>query len=434
MEELRGKKLLLTGATLFSMFFGAGNLIFPPFLGAQAGVNTWPMAMLGMALSAIALPVLGVVAAARAGGLERLAGRVGRRFAFLFTILVYLSIGPCLAIPRTASTSFEMAVPPFLGGGLESWTGLLQLVYSLVFFGLAFLVALRPEKLTQRLGKFLCPCLLLLIVVVFAACLLYPVGTYGPATGAFQVQPLAQGFIDGYQTMDTIAALNFGIVVAINIRAFGITDQRAVTRGTIRAGWIAGGMFLVVYSMLAHVGALSGGAFPGSSNGTEVLTRLVPALFGPWGSVILALIFVIACFNTCVGLISSCSQYFHTQFPRLSYRAWAAFFSAVSVLISNAGLDLILRFSVPVLGIIYPVAIVLILLSFFQRWLEGMAYVYPVSIAVTGLFSVLYALRDLGAPLDFLAAVPLSAQGLGWVLPSLAGVAVGLALSALRRR
>ena len=161
---------------------------------------------------------------------------------------------------------------------------------------------------------------------------------------------------------------------------------------------------------------------------------MVPALFGPWGSVILALIFVIACFNTCVGLISSCSQYFHTQFPRLSYRAWAAFFSAVSVLISNAGLDLILRFSVPVLGIIYPVAIVLILLSFFQRWLEGMAYVYPVSIAVTGLFSVLYALRDLGAPLDFLAAVPLAAQGLGWVLPSLAGVAVGLALSALRRR
>ena len=162
MQKLHGKDLLFVGFTLFSMFFGAGNLIFPPFLGAQAGTNAW-FAFLGFALSAIGLPVLGVIAIARAGGLSTLAGRVHPRFAAVFTLLCYLSIGPCLAIPRTASTSFEMFAP-LIGGGAAK-----QLLYSVVFFAVAFLVALRPEKLTDRLGKLLCPTLIVLILVLFGA-------------------------------------------------------------------------------------------------------------------------------------------------------------------------------------------------------------------------------------------------------------------------
>ena len=148
-QALRGKKLLLVGFTLFSMFFGAGNLIFPPFLGAQAGTALWP-AFVGFAVSAIGLPIAGVAAVARAGGLPALAGRVHPRFAQVFAVLVYLSIGPCLAIPRTASTSFEM-LTPLVG---RSTTG--QFLYSLVFFAAAYFVALKPEKLTQRLGRILC--------------------------------------------------------------------------------------------------------------------------------------------------------------------------------------------------------------------------------------------------------------------------------------
>lgn len=168
MQDLRGKKLVLLGFTLFSMFFGAGNLIFPPHLGAQAGANLWP-AFAGFAVSAIGLPIMGVAAVANADGLDRLASRVHPKFALAFAILVYLSIGPCLAIPRTASTSFEMLVP-LLGGGRG-----LQLGYSVVFFAAAFLVALRPEKLTDRLGHVLCPALIALILILFAGCLLHPV-------------------------------------------------------------------------------------------------------------------------------------------------------------------------------------------------------------------------------------------------------------------
>ena len=431
MKKLSRRVQLLLGFTLFSMFFGAGNLIFPPGVGAQAGTLTWP-AMAGMAVSAVGLPVLGVVAVARSGGLDALGDRVHPLFSKVFTIVAYLAIGPCLAIPRTASTSFEMAVPPFVGA--EAPLALLQLIYSLVFFALALTVALRPEKLTDRLGKIMCPILLVLILVTFIGTLIDPLEGYGaPQSELYAAAPVARGFLDGYQTMDTIAALVFGIIIALNIRARGVEEDGDVVRYTVRSGWMAGVLLLAVYAMLAHIGALSGGAFPGATNGAEVLTNLIPALFGTPGSLLLAAIFIIACFNVCVGLICSCAEYFNLICPRLSYRVWAVLFAVVSMLIANAGLDMILKVSVPALSIIYPVAIALIALSFFQRWLEGRPMVYPVTILLTGIASILYTLRDLkalpAAASDLLGALPLAGQGLGWVLPALVGTALGLLLS-----
>jgi len=212
MEQLSKQKLVLVGLTLFSMFFGAGNLIFPPYLGASAGTNTW-IAMAGFAVTAIGFPVLGVVAVARSGGLDKLAGRVHPRFAFIFTLLIYLSIGPCLAIPRTASTSFEMAVVPFLKE--EGSGAFTQFLYSAVFFSIAFAVSLKPDKLTDRLGKILTPCLLALIVVIFAGCMVHPAGSYGVPAKSYGSNPFVKGFLEGYLTMDTIAALNFGIIISL---------------------------------------------------------------------------------------------------------------------------------------------------------------------------------------------------------------------------
>ena len=435
MKKLSKRVQLLLGFTLFSMFFGAGNLIFPPGVGAQAGNLTW-LAMAGMAVSAVGLPVLGVVAVALSGGLDTLGDRVHPLFSMVFTIVAYLAIGPCLAIPRTASTSFEMAVPPFVGA--DAPIGMLQILYSLVFFTLALVVALRPEKLTDRLGKIMCPILLLLIVVTFIGSLVDPLEGYGaPQSELYAAAPVARGFLDGYQTMDTIAALVFGIIIALNIRARGVEEDSDVVRYTVRAGWMAGVLLLVVYAMLAHIGALSGGAFPGATNGAEVLTNLVPALFGTPGSVLLAAIFVIACFNVCVGLISSCAEYFNMICPKLSYRTWAILFAAVSMLIANAGLDLILSLSVPVLSIIYPVAIALIALALLQQWVGRRPLVYPVTVLFTGVASVLYTLRDLkvlpAALSDLLGALPLAEQGLGWLLPALVGMVVGLALPQRKR-
>ena len=421
MQKLSGKNLLLVGFTLFSMFFGAGNLIFPPHLGAQAGTSLWP-AFAGLAVSAVGLPIAGVVAVARAGGLDKLAGRVHPVFAMVFTILVYLSIGPCLAIPRTASTSFQMLVP-LIGGG----TGL-QLAYSVLFFAAAFLVALRPEKLTDWLGRILCPCLIVLIVVLFAGCLIHPLAAhYGTPSAEYAALPAVQGILYGYQTMDTLAGLNFGAVIALNIRARGVTESRAVESGTIRAGFIAGGLLLVVYAMLGHAGALTGAAVPGLATGADVLTVLADRLFGKAGLVLLAAIFVLACFNTCVGLIACVGEYFHTLVPSVPYPAFAGFFAAASMLISNLGLADILWLSVPVLNALYPVAILLICLSFVPELEQRHPLVYPLCIGCTALQSVASAL-PLG-PLSALAkALPLGAVGFGWVLPAAVGILAGMLL------
>lgn len=420
MQKLSGKNLLLVGFTLFSMFFGAGNLIFPPHLGAQAGANLWP-AFAGLVVSAICLPIAGVVAVARAGGLQQLASRVHPVFALVFTILVYLSIGPCLAIPRTASTSFQMLVP-LTGGGAG-----LQLVYSILFFTAAFLVALRPEKLTDFLGRILCPCLIVLIVVLFTGCLVHPLAAYyGTPSTEYASLPAVQGILYGYQTMDTLAGLNFGAVIALNIQARGVTERSAVEHGTIRAGFLAGALLLVVYAMLGHAGAQTGAVHPGLSTGAEVLTVLAQDLFGQVGLVLIAAIFVIACFNTCVGLIACVGQYFHQLLPRIPYPAIAAFFAGASMLISNIGLAGIIRLSTPVLNAIYPVAIVLIVLSFVPG-LEHRRAVYPLCVGFTAVQSVAAAL-PLG-PLSALAnALPLAGMGFGWVVPAVVGLVIGICL------
>ena len=430
MQQLSRRSRLLVGLTLFSMFFGAGNLIFPPFLGTQAGAATW-IAMAGFALTAVGFPILGVIAVSRAGGLDQLAGRVCPPFAFGFTLLIYLSIGPGLAIPRTASTSFDMAVLPFLPEGTSVTLPLA--LYSAVFFAVALSLALRPEKLSDRLGKITTPCLLFLLLIILAACLIRPMGAYAAPTGDYASAPLIAGFLGGYQTMDTIAALNFGIVITLNIRARGVTEPGSIMRETMRAGLLAGGLLLVIYAALAHFGALTSGAASGAENGAQTLTFLVDFLFGPVGSALLAAIFVLACMNTCVGLLSCCSEYFSTLCPRLGYRGWVILFAVVSLLVSNLGLTRILALSVPVLNAIYPVAIVLILLALLHRWLGRFPLVYPAAILCTGVVSVLCALVKAKVPLlqlgALVQALPLYEEDLAWLLPAAAGLLAGVLLS-----
>lgn len=438
MTSLPLKSRLLVGLTLFSMFFGAGNLIFPPFLGFQAGSATWT-AMAGFALTAIAFPVLGVMAVARSGGLDTLAGRVHPVFAAIFTFLIYLSIGPCLAIPRTASTSFEMAVSPFFRGAdalTGSWLGLdygtlAQALYSVVFFLVAGWIALDPGKLTQRLGKILGPTLLTLIAILTLATVFSPLAESYPAPMAhYASDAFFPGFIDGYQTMDTIAALNFGLIIALNIRAFGVKDDNAVVAETLKAGLIAGVLFAIVYGALAWLGMQSVGAGFSAENGAQTLTEVARAQFGALGMVLLGAAFFIACLNTCIGLLSACSNYFKTIFPVLGYKAWLAVFVLTSMVISNAGLTTILKLSIPVLVAIYPVALVLIILGLLHFVLPRLATPYKLPIAITALVSIAsaYVMTGLAGAASLgeaLKHLPLSDVGLEWFIPALVATVVG---------
>lgn len=424
---------LLMILTVFSLFFGAGNLIFPPFLAAQAGQNTWP-AMAGFCLTAVGFPVLGIMAVTRAGDLHRLAARVHPAFAAVFPLLIYLAIGPGLAIPRTASTSFEMVAQAALEGStrLPLW----QLAYSLVFFAVAGLIALKPDALTQRLGKVLCPLLLALIGALFVGCLLAP-HPYGAVAASYQTHPVIHGFLDGYQTMDAIAALVFGSVIALNLRALGLTEAHAIRTEAALDGVGAGVLLGVVYLCLAHIGGVSGGAWPGAKNGAQVLSQLAGSVYGRGGMALLAAIFVVACLNTCVGLLSSCASYFHQRLPKVSYPAWVALFALISVGISNVGLNQILALSVPVLNLLYPIVLVLILLAYLPKT-ETLPLLYP--IAGWGTLAVSAALLAAKAGVlpaaltDGLRALPLYAQGLGWLCPCLVFLALGAGLSLLKQR
>lgn len=429
MEKFDKKDRVLIGITLFSMFFGAGNLIFPPFLGAQAG-SKMPEAFLGFAVSAVFLPILGVVAVTKSGGLEELASRVHPKFSYFYIMILYLAIGPFLAIPRTAGTSFSIAVLPFWNGTGTVW--LVQLLYSLVFFAAAAQIALHPERLTEYLGKRLTPILLALIIVIFAASLLYPAGGAKNPAEMYQNLPVVSGFLEGYQTMDTLAALNFGMIIAMNIQAKGVKNKKSVMKETVNAGWIAGIVLLLVYGMLSYIGMSFGGRFPGSSNGTEILTGTVTVLFGKAGLVILAVIFVIACFNTCVGLFSCCGNYFHKIFPKVSYKKWVYLFAVVSMVISNIGLNQILEFSVPILHMLYPLAIVLIFLACVHQWIAECPLVYPCSMLLCGISSFVTVLDRKGLVFPVITRgmrmIPGYEMGFGWVIPSVMGIVLGIVL------
>lgn len=349
------------------MFFGAGNLIFPPFFGYEAGANTVP-AFIGFSLTAVVCPVLGVAAVAKVGGLERLFDRVHPKLGLVFAVIVNLCIGPMLAIPRTAGTSYSMF--SFLTDRLGEGTVLgmnvqilARTLFSLVFFLAAGTIAKKPEKLRELLGKKLTPILLVLILAMFGASLLHPGLPMAETVEKYQSGALMKGFVDGYQTMDTMAALVFGIIIAMNLRDMGIDDGNTIARETIRAGVIAGVFLIIIYGMLAYLGVISGSLVSGAENGTDILTAVCLRFFGAGGAVLLAAIFFIACFNVCVGLISSCSEFFAMRIGLMSFDNWRRLLTVWSFGISIIGLNTILAISVPILSLVYPVAIAIIVVN-----------------------------------------------------------------------
>ena len=415
-NEIGKRDLLVVSVMLFALFFGAGNLIFPPFLGQNAGRNTLP-AMAGFLATAVILPVLGVVVVARFDGLERLGQQVDKRFALVFTVLIYISIGPGLGIPRAASVPFEMAVAPYLPEGAKA--SLWMAGYSLVFFLVALWLCLNPGKLVNRIGRGLTPALLTLLALLFVCFLFRGETEVAAPQDSYAAAPLLKGFTEGYNTLDTIAALNFGLVISTTLGSFGLREKRDRMRYTILAGVLAGAILVLVYAMLSYMGMCSSGVYAVQENGAWTLRCIVYQVFGSTGAVLLAAIFTLACLTTCVGLINSISQYFSMLFKKVSYRAWVYIITFFSFLICNLGLNMILSISVPILNAIYPVSIVLILLGLSHDLWKRNRFVYPMTVLGTAVVSTLYALSDAGVPLGALETalhkLPLYKLGFGWL-------------------
>ncbi len=438
-ERLTRNEYVLVASMLFGMFFGAGNLIFPVYLGQAAG-SALPAAAAGFLVTGVGFPLLAVAAlgVSRSEGLLELSGKVGRRYGVFFTCLLYLTIGPFFAVPRCASVPFTVGVLPLLGPGSD--TALPQLVFTMVFFLLAAALSLRPSGILTWIGKVLNPVFLVCLGVLVVTSLLLPMGAAGCTApeAAYTGKAFFQGFLDGYNTMDALAGLAFGIVVVDVIKGLGVGKPEAIARNTVLSGIFSCLLMAVIYTAVAVMGAQSRGAFPLFSNGGEALSAIAEHYFGAAGALILAAIVTLACLKTAVGLITSCAETFCRMFPRgPAYSAWVLLFSGFSLLVSNVGLTAIIAFSLPVLMFLYPLAITLILLSLFGGLFGESREVYVSVTALTfaaALLDFISALPDAvkeTCRLDGLAAfaashLPLFQQGLGWVCPALAGLAVGL--------
>ena len=435
-NNLTKEQFFSVAIMLFGLFFGAGNLIFPPLLGKQAGGATF-QSLLFFGITAVVFPILGVVAVAKTKGLSNLASKVDKYFAIVFTTMIYMAIGPGLGIPRAGSLPFEMAVAPFLPENVS--LSLSRLVYTFVFFLVAYLVCLKPNKLVTRMGKFLTPALLVLITVMFVGVLFKNPNAVTSPVGDYATSSTVKGFLEGYNTMDTIAALNFGLVISLAVKSFKVEDEEKVIGYTVKVGLVAGSFLFVIYAMLAYIGMTTSGLTGDVKNGAEILTTVSQYVFGKFGIVLLASIFTLACLTTCIGLITSISKFFETMTKeKVSYHKWIVFWTFLSFLVANFGLNTILKVSVPVLVAIYPVSIVLILLGLTEKYFGYNKFTYRLVCYTVTFISVVEALLSVKVNLpvvtDVVSSLPFFSLSLGWVIPMAVAWFVGMASKLLEGR
>ena len=444
-RSLNGKETVFVASMLFGMFFGAGNLIFPVSMGQLSGSNLWQAAA-GFLITGVGLPLLGVAALgiSREDGLMGLSSRVGRRHGKFFTCILYLTIGPFFAIPRCATVAYTVGVERIIPDSMQ--TAVLA-VFSLLFFAAVLFFSLRPGEILTWIGKVLNPLFLLFLGLLVIRALLSPMGSISGAApeGAYAAGAFYQGFLEGYNTMDALAGLAFGIIVVNVIRDLGVENPGDAAKNTVRSGILSSVLMAVIYVLVTVVGAQSRGVFPPSSNGGEALALIAGHYFGPAGAVILAAAVTLACLKTAVGLITSCGETFQKIFPKgPSYRKWAVLFSTLSFLIANLGLDAIVSWSKPVLLFLYPLAITLILLTLFgrlfgndgrvYRWVTGFTAAAAAVDFINALpGQVLSALRmekTAEAVRDFL---PFAENGFGWICPALLGLVTGILYCAYKK-
>lgn len=354
----KNNMVLISGLALFSMFFGAGNLIFPPTLGRMVGSNFVP-AILGFVITAVGIVMLGVIATTKAGGsIDKIADKLGGRFSLLFGTLILLAIGPGLAIPRTAATTFEVIQGSLL-------PNLSPVVSSIIFFAIVLFFVLNPTSMIDRLGKFLTPALLITLALIIFKGFTTPLGQ----PSQIEMENIfGMSFEEGYQTMDALAALVFTSVIIKGFQIKGIKDNKTIVNLTIKAGIFASVFLCIVYGGLLYIGATTSSIDLGEIGRVPLLIYIAENLLGALGKVVLSIAMALACLTTAIGLTSTVGTFFNKASKnKLSYKAVVIISTIFSAYFAVMGVDFIVKFSVPILLALYPVSIVLIFLNLFPN-------------------------------------------------------------------
>lgn len=420
----RKKEVLILGFALFAMFFGAGNLIFPPSLGIEMGKD-WLVAGIGFLLTGVGLPLLGVLAFTKVGRLEDFSVKISSRFNTLYCTALVFVIGPLFAIPRTGSTTFEMGVLPSFPNVNPL---VLSIITSIAFFGITLTLVIKESKITDIIGKFLTP---IILIILAAIAFLGITGNIGTPVDKQISGVLAKGFVSGYQTMDALASVIFGVVIVKGLEGKGIVDEREQRYFLSGSALIAAIGLGLIYFSLMYLGARVSGV--GAFSTTSAALYLAEITLGSAGKIAFGICVATACLTTSVGLVAIASDWF-ARFTPISYKMWSVIICVFSGVMAIGGVDFIIKLSIPVLCILYPVTIILILLNVFgvKHVLVYRAATYTTLVVII-LEEVFSKILHVTPVTNFLSKIPMYESGFVWVVPCLVGMAVAFVAAPMRK-
>ncbi|MDQ0255014.1 LIVCS family branched-chain amino acid:cation transporter [Evansella vedderi] len=425
-RDFSTRDTITIGLMMFALFLGAGNLIFPPALGQAAGTSVW-IATIGFLVTGVGLPILAIIAIAKSGGdLQKISQKVGPTFAIFFPLAVYLAIGPLFGIPRTGSVAFEIGLFPYIG---ERSLTLFLFLFTLIFFGLSFWLSLNPSKLVGRIGKIITPIIVAILGLLTIMGISQPMGGPNAPIEGYEQFAFFQGFQEGYFTMDAIGALVFGIVIITRMKERGLTTHAATVKRATQVGIIAGTGLMLVYLSLAFLGATSVSIVGYQNNGGVILTGISEHLLGFLGLILLSIVITMACLTTSVGLISAFGEYVQKTIPKIPYPLSIGVVTLFSFLMSNLGLTQLLQFSLPMLIMLYPVAIVLVIMTIFKDLFHENSLVFKGAVLGAALISIPDGLSQtalLGNYIEpLITPLPLAGMGVAWIIPAIIGGVIG---------
>ncbi|MBU3215062.1 branched-chain amino acid transport system II carrier protein [Clostridium estertheticum] len=404
------KHSLIIGFALFAMFFGAGNLIFPPFLGKAAG-SAYFTSITGFLITGVGLPLIGIIACAKINGTyEKMANRVGKKFAVITSVALILVIGPLLAIPRTAATTFELGIHPL-------FPSVSQNIIVILYFLIALAFVLKPSSIIDNVGKILTPALLLMLAIIIFKGIIDPIG---PIVNTSYKNGFSKALIEGYQTMDVMASVIFAGIIISSVKAKGYKNAKDIMKMTIKSAIVAVTGLAFVYGGLMYLGTQTSTLFPKNIARTSLVTGLVKLDLGSIGSVVLSLCVALACLTTAIGLLASGAEFFaNLSKNKLSYKTAAIIMAVVSGLIATNDVDSIVTFAGPVLQILYPIVIVLIVITLLGDKVKNNKVV-AITIYTTLIISILDTINAVYAgSIGFIKFIPLASAGFSWFIPTL---------------
>ena len=418
------KDIIIVGFALFAMFFGAGNLLFPPFLGLITG-KSWLTGFTGFILADVGLSLLAILAIAKCNGeVSKIFSRAGHKLSIALGCAIMICIGPLLAIPRTAATTFEMGIQPI-------FSGFNSIVFSIIFFGVTLLLTIKPSKVVDIIGSYLTPALLIALLVLIGMGIFSTLGEIQPSTidGVF-----SEGVFQGYQTLDALGAVSLGAVIITSIANKGYTKQKEQVSMTFKAGLVAGAGLLVVYGGLTYLGATVSGLFESNVSQAGLIVSITEMLLGFPGKVILGIIVMLACLTTAIGLTSATGQYFSKLTNnKVKYETIVTVVCVFSLVVSNFGVDKIIQFSAPILTFVYPPTIVLVVFTLFGEFIKN-DNVFKFGTYAALFISILNIISDFGVKVPLINNLPLYSLGFNWVVPVIIASVIGFFVKSSRSK